>query len=284
MLRLVCSSLIAMSCSANVWAQWEYPLSIGNRWEYWDAYPPPELYAWTTTVVGDTVMPNGLQYRILRTDKAWGDQYQRQSGQVVYAYAPYDSTERILFDFSRSIGDTVCILPSIWDSVITTVTFDGQATVFGRRLKVKDFYERAINSSMYVLRTVADSIGLFRITYEAGEGGQAVGAIIDGVRYGSITGVQPYARIPVIQPVLCRNFPNPFNPSTTIQFSLHRSGFVTLKVYNALGEQVATIVDEELPAGDHAVKWTPGNLATGTYYYSLIAHGQMTTSRMVFIK
>ncbi|MGI0009983.1 MAG: T9SS type A sorting domain-containing protein, partial [Nitrosopumilaceae archaeon] len=60
-----------------------------------------------------------------------------------------------------------------------------------------------------------------------------------------------------------QNYPNPFNPGTTIQFSLPRSGYVTLKVYNTLGAEVATLVAENLSAGRHAVEWNANGLAGG---------------------
>jgi hypothetical protein len=284
MVRVVCCVAIAVLTARLAEAQWDYPLSIGNKWEYWDAYPPPQMYAWTTTVVGDTLMPNARQYRILRADMGWGQEYQRISGQIVYAYRPFYSSEHILFDFSRGVGDTVCIVPGTWDSILTTVAFDYRTNVFGRVLRVKGFYERAFKSSMYVIRTVADSIGLLRLTYEPGEGGQAVGAIIKGVQYGHITDVKPYALGLPSQPVLRQNFPNPFNPSTTLQYSLPRTSHVTLKVLDVLGEEIQTLINEQREAGDHSVNWTPTHIGTGVYFYTLMAGGIVETKRMVFIK
>jgi len=242
------------------------------------------MHAWTTTVVGDTVMPNGRQYRILRKDGGWQEEYQRISGKIVYAYTSFDSSEHILFDFSCGVGDTVAIIPGRWDSVLTTVTFDYRTNVFGRVLRVKEFYERAFKSSMYVIRTVADSIGLLRLTYEPGEGGQAVGAIIDGVQYGHITGLRPYTPGLPNQPVLRQNFPNPFNPSTILQFSLPRRCHVVLRVLNVLGEDVETLINEERAAGDYSANWTPIHNGTRVYFCTLMAGGIIETKRMVFIK
>ncbi len=68
---------------------------------------------------------------------------------------------------------------------------------------------------------------------------------------------------------LFQNYPNPFNPSTTLGFSLPRSGFVTLKLYNTLGEEVATLVSENLTAGRHNVEWDASRFASGVYFYRL---------------
>jgi hypothetical protein len=86
------------------------------------------------------------------------------------------------------------------------------------------------------------------------------------------TGVK---REPLITPPveyrLEQNYPNPFNPSTTIGFSLPRSSFVTLRVYSLLGEEVATLVEEELTEGRYTTEWTAGGAASGVYYYRLQA-------------
>ncbi len=68
---------------------------------------------------------------------------------------------------------------------------------------------------------------------------------------------------------LYQNFPNPFNPSTIINYELPRSGRVSIKVHNALGQQVATLVDEEKPAGNYYVEFNAGNLSSGVYYYKM---------------
>jgi hypothetical protein len=68
---------------------------------------------------------------------------------------------------------------------------------------------------------------------------------------------------------LFQNYPNPFNPSTRIEFSLSRSGFVTLKVFSTLGEEVATLVSQELSVGNYSAQWIPDREASGIYYYRL---------------
>jgi len=70
---------------------------------------------------------------------------------------------------------------------------------------------------------------------------------------------------------LDQNFPNPFNPSTTIQYQLPADSRVSLKVYDMLGREVATIVNEERPSGYHEVRWIASNTASGVYFYRLEA-------------
>jgi hypothetical protein len=78
--------------------------------------------------------------------------------------------------------------------------------------------------------------------------------------------------------VLYQNYPNPFNPSTIITYQMPGSGHVTIKVYNALGQEVATLVNEEKPAGNYYVEFNTGNLSSGIYFYKM-SSGEFTDSR-----
>ncbi len=69
--------------------------------------------------------------------------------------------------------------------------------------------------------------------------------------------------------ILSQNFPNPFNPATAIKYSIPTSGLVMLKVYDVLGREVATLVNEDKPAGNYQVEFNAANLASGVYFYTL---------------
>lgn len=83
---------------------------------------------------------------------------------------------------------------------------------------------------------------------------------------------------------LSQNYPNPFNPSTKITFELPESGFVTLKVYDMLGREVAVLVNNEMSSGSHTVDFNAVNFATGTYVYQLTANGNVLSNKMVLLK
>ncbi len=83
---------------------------------------------------------------------------------------------------------------------------------------------------------------------------------------------------------LSQNYPNPFNPTTKISFELPVSGYTTLKVYDMLGSEVATLVNGELASGSHSVNFNAANLSSGNYIYQLNVNGTRITNKMVLLK
>ena len=83
---------------------------------------------------------------------------------------------------------------------------------------------------------------------------------------------------------LAQNYPNPFNPSTEISYSIPKNGMVSLKVFNVLGQEVATLVNEEQNAGNHVVSFDASKLASGIYFYTLRQEGNSITRKMLLLK
>jgi hypothetical protein len=86
-----------------------------------------------------------------------------------------------------------------------------------------------------------------------------------------------------------RNYPNPFNPSTTIQFGLPEACYVNLKIYNVLGQEVTCLTDRWMPAGQHQVDWRGTNsrgepLGSGMYFYRLEMGERVETRKMILVK
>ena len=83
----------------------------------------------------------------------------------------------------------------------------------------------------------------------------------------------PIAQVPDVY-TLYQNYPNPFNPTTTISFDLPEQAFVTLKIYNTLGQEVGTLLNaEQMDEGTQEVQFNAGNLASGVYFYRISAQG-----------
>ena len=83
---------------------------------------------------------------------------------------------------------------------------------------------------------------------------------------------------------LMQNYPNPFNPITNIQFRISKFEFVNLKVYDVLGNEISTLINEDLPAGEYEIEFDGKELSSGIYYYQLTADGYSESKKMILIK
>lgn len=88
---------------------------------------------------------------------------------------------------------------------------------------------------------------------------------------------------------LCQNYPNPFNPTTNLRFTVPEARFVSLKIYDLLGKEVATLVGENLNPGSYAVRWDASGCPSGVYFYRLRASSGLTgnfseTKRLILLK
>jgi hypothetical protein len=89
---------------------------------------------------------------------------------------------------------------------------------------------------------------------------------------------------PESQFYLSQNYPNPFNPVTNIRYQIPKSSFVTLKVYDALGNEVEVLVNEEKPAGSYTVSFDGGKLSSGIYFYKLDSGSYKATRKLILLK
>jgi hypothetical protein len=98
-----------------------------------------------------------------------------------------------------------------------------------------------------------------------------------------LTGVEPTRQLPT-SITLSQNYPNPFNPTTTIRYGLPAKSQITLIVYNSLGQQVSILASGEQDAGFHEVRFNASKLASGTYFYRLIAGEFVQTRKLVLVR
>jgi hypothetical protein len=113
-----------------------------------------------------------------------------------------------------------------------------------------------------------------------------VGAAPDmgAYEYGDPTSVKHEVNFVLYQYTLHQNYPNPFNPSTKIKFQIQNSKFTTLKIFNILGEEVAVLVSKKLNSGNHTYQFDGKNLASGIYYYQLMAGEFQDVKKMILLK
>jgi hypothetical protein len=83
---------------------------------------------------------------------------------------------------------------------------------------------------------------------------------------------------------LSQNYPNPFNPTTNVAFTIPMSGLVSLKVYNVLGEEVTTLINQEMKKGSYQVDFNASNISSGVYFYTLKVGNFNATKKMLLLK
>jgi hypothetical protein len=99
----------------------------------------------------------------------------------------------------------------------------------------------------------------------------------------SIVGVEEEQDIPRTFS-LAQNYPNPFNPSTSIRYDLPEVSFVQVRIFNALGEEVATLIEHEIPAGRHEVTWDASSVSSGIYICRIHAGDYLAARKMILLK
>jgi len=116
-------------------------------------------------------------------------------------------------------------------------------------------------------------------------GGILIGApnILFVYRYEEITSVEKEEKLPT-EFSLSQNYPNPFNPTTKISFQIAKYGFTSLKIYDILGNEVSTLVNEELSEGEYEIEFDATELTSGIYFYQLRAGNFIQTKKMILLK
>jgi len=84
--------------------------------------------------------------------------------------------------------------------------------------------------------------------------------------------------------ILGQNYPNPFNPTTSIQYTISNRQFVNIKVYDALGKEIATLVNQEKPAGTYEFEWNAIDIPSGVYFYQLKTGSFVQTKKMTLLR
>ena len=109
---------------------------------------------------------------------------------------------------------------------------------------------------------------------------------VDEIQISSATatGIQDDPATAPVQFELTQNYPNPFNPTTTIRFNLPESGIYSLRVYNAVGQEVSILLQGNMPAGNHSVNFDASALPSGMYIYQLSGQNTTLTKKMVLMR
>ena len=275
-----------------------FPLQVGNYWQYKvkRVFMSDTTFSYNfTEIIGDTIFSasSSLYYKI------------RPAFTVglldTIQYLRFDPllNSIIEFDSLRGGESTLFKLDAVqnecWDYFGNQVCYGNIDTleVFGDNKLVKDFY-RSSSTPPWWGYNLAEDFGPISI-YDNESWGFIVYSVYDliyakinGIEYGQLVSVsEENSEIPT-ELYLYQNYPNPFNPSTKISWQSPLGSWQTLKVFDVLGNEVATLVNEYRPAGSYEVEFkatiSSHQLANGIYFYRLQAGDPSTSSGQSFIE
>ena len=272
-----------------------FPLEVGNYWQF-------KISHWTS---GSGITYNYNYMEVLK-DTSFSD-----SGVIFkkikhilfyewfdeYIYLRYDTTlnsimmydidhdtETIFIDNNASLLDcwentrlsSVCITDenslNLFDLETNYKTYRWGTGWFNASISLANVYGPVIvgHDESYVLSTIDSALLIY--------------AKINGIEYGQFVNVaDENAHLPK-EFYLSQNYPNPFNPSTKISYQLPNAGNVTLKAFDVLGREVATLDDEYKNAGRYEIEFNASNLPSGVYFYQLKAGNYLETKKMMLLK
>lgn len=215
---------------------------------------------------------------------------------VNFAQTDHAGHSGVWSDYINSIRNADSLIYELWNTLQSDTSYNGRTTMIitgdhGRHLdNIKDGFKSHgdscegcrhvitmilgpdtprgyVDSSKITQIDIAPTIGrLLKFVPVYSEGKIITSAILTGIKSES------YNLPPAIN--LLGNFPNPFNPSTTLRFSMSNTNHVTLKIYNLIGEEIANLINGVLSPGTYNVRWDATGLSSGVYVYALTTNLQ----------
>ena len=281
-----------------------YPLQIGNRWEYEDKF---EDFQKDTTlfryfsleVVSDTIMPNQKSYQVL-LKKSIPDTlpheyfYERidSTSLNIYRYDINDdlhNSDEFFIDSLRLImtgGEFIGA--SRYNHIIAGINYLGSSedTVLGYPTTLQHFHANDIVLIYGFEYWFAKDLGLVQGLLRETLWRNPINLIYAKIK-GNFYGNPVSVKLPAFEPIgfrLYQNFPNPFNPSTTIQYELSTSGEVELSLYNILGKKVRTLVKGFQTTGIHKIEFQARDLSSGVYIYEISSANFVERKKLLLLK
>ena len=234
------------------------PLNIGNQWQYRVHYVVNNsnidtIYYSLYTVESDTIMPNGFQYQVIKTDSETKYVHIDSATTCIYEYE-YNSSRGFMTDSLRCSEGDYFGMNNYCELIDTASILNYKTWIMLIDRTAPDISER---------HTLALDIGISykEIITTFGFGTQKTSTIvyanINGTEFGEMVTSVDDGNISPSAFSLSQNYPNPFNPIYKNKLTNYSSNlrFVSLKVYDVLGNEVATLVNEEKPAGNYEVRF-----------------------------
>jgi hypothetical protein len=279
--------IISMTMSAQNY-RGMHPIDKGNVWIYDDYEGHYATFYLSDELVSiDSFEYNVLYYQYfnpsryirLREDNYFVIRRDSNYNEPNHEEIFYKKNARVGDSWTQLVfsGDTLTYTSVVTDSIPAYV-FD--TVVVGRIIRT-DFGLNVFNQLW------TEEFGLLYTEDFYGPMSYLAGCIIKGKLYGDTsTTSEEYEPITLLPETigLLQNYPNPFNPTTKIRFRIADLGFVYLKVYDVLGNEIAPLINKEMSAGEYEVEFNAATLPGGVYFYSLQTDNNIITKKMVLLR
>jgi hypothetical protein len=286
-----------------------YPLQNGDFWEYRvDSYDcdttgpcKEDTSAYSVEVIGDTLLGRDY-YKTIRSAHLYPSRstltfFQRiepATGSVFSFNPEFSNGVQQADSLFAEPGDTFLTITKAPDESSfpfrACCVYDTSDTILETPTQIKYFQEfpMVIDAKGEYSYTLAKGLGLYSFEdswYQGNSNTTLVYAKINGKEYG--TKILVSVKNPPVVPIvfaLFQNYPNPFNPTTTIRYQLPGVSHVDLKVYDVLGREIATLVNERQTVGSHSVNFSANTLPSGVYFCRLVTGIFTATRKMILLK
>ena len=264
-----------------------FPHHEGDVWQYHSQFTGELIQTlYFDSLATDSISLNTYIY----FHNVYGGSTTSSVGRLDTAGNYFDNTGQLWYKFNADSGETWIVrdVDSIrTDTIIGQVFNVYYAFIFGIYTTVIAFkFEIRLPSGYsYWIGTdhFADGFGLVRQDIEPSDSYLLTGAIIDMAHYGVIVSNKEEISTPQSIEIL-KNYPNPFNPTTNIEFNTSMYGFVSLKVYNMFGQEVSTITENMVLPGVHHAKWDGKEYPGGIYILRLCTAQGIQTRKMILLR
>ena len=274
----VCVALISNSKGQTL-----APLAVGNVWVYQESENSAQRVKY---YLSDTVTIGGnIYYACKQNNSDSVAIHFRLLDDGVYVRKMY-GVDYPYYKANFSMVDTISYRQwyGTWRFIMTAEAIEN---IFGKEVTCK-----SISANMIFMNNNekwTDEFGLISGINSTGNGYHILkGCVVNGVLYGDtsmvVTNINDDKLVTGF--ILEQNYPNPFNPETVISFSIPAASNVQLKIYDVLGKEVSTLVNEYKQPGKYSINYSAKNneLASGIYFYSLSANNFYMTKKLLYLK
>lgn len=174
------------------------------------------------------------------------------------------------------------------ETLVIGITVSKQDTVIGVDTlylgRINQSYQEFVANIHYFASGTPDIVNISVTTGRFGQGFIGTYYLLDNLSFGPAVGVDDPRIILPTSFELSQNYPNPFNPTTSISFALPKASYVSLKIFNLLGQEVAGLMNGESQAGYHEAVWDASQMPSGMYFYQLQTKEFTQTRKLMLLK